>query len=270
MQRFAPYIKHARSFSSPAEERFRYDKSDAPSPGSPEHDDMVQLRPVYMSLVGALIWISTMTRHELAFSVSQLARALTNPGKRHFDAAIRVLIYLHSTIDQHLVYKPNKKAGGLTVYVDSDWAASFSCSGAYFMHMGCPFYWFSKMQHSIALSSAEAEYFGCMLALKDVIFFRELFVFLGIPLDGATTIFTDSKSAVDLSYDHVSFKGTKHILRAAEFLRDSVARLIAVLRHLSGRVMIADILTKSLPHTTLRILLRRIAELPVHNVAVAN
>ena len=50
---------------------------------------------------------------------------------------------------------------------------------------------------------------------------------------------------MDLSYDPVSFKKTKHILRAAEGLRDYVARLVLELVHLPGKINIADILTKA-------------------------
>ena len=109
VSRFAPYIqaKHTRSYSSPLEEGFRLHKSDQPSLDSDEYERMAPLRSTYMSLVGGLIWAATMTRHEISFSVSQLARALTNPGQKHFDAAIRVLIYLDATKDAALVYKPN-------------------------------------------------------------------------------------------------------------------------------------------------------------------
>ena len=48
-----------------------------------------------------------------------------------------------------------------------------------------------------------------------------------------------------MSPDPVAFKKTKHILRAAEFLRDLVAREVITLRHLPGCVMIADLLTKA-------------------------
>ena len=67
---------------------------------------------------------------------------------------------------------------------------------------------------------------------------------LGRTPDGPTRIYSDSKSCVDLSYDPVSFKKTKHILRAAEFLRDLVARQVVTLRHVKGVIMLADILTK--------------------------
>ena len=271
ISKFASFIQagHTRSYSSPLEEGFRLTKADMPTVGSNEYCEMAPLRPVYMSLVGGLIWVSTMTRHELAFSVSQLARALTNPGKKHFNAAIRVLIYLQSTIDEVLCYKPNRDMG-FQVFVDSDWATSFSCSGAYFVFMGCVFHWFSKMQNSIALSSAEAEFFGAMLSVKETIFFRELLLVLGLLVKGATVIHTDSQSAVALSTDHVLFKQTKHIQRAAEFLRDCVAREVVRLEHLAGRRMIADILTKALSRAAFELILKRIRELPACGVAVAD
>ena len=48
-----------------------------------------------------------------------------------------------------------------------------------------------------------------------------------------------------MSLDPVAFKKTKHILRAAEFLRDLVARDVVRLQHLPGKVMVADLLTKA-------------------------
>ena len=76
-------------------------------------------------------------------------------------------------------------------------------------------------------------------------FIRDLLVELGVKLGGASTIFSDSKSAVGMATDPVAFKKTKHILRAAEFLRDLVAREVIRLEHVSGTVMLADLLTKA-------------------------
>ena len=67
-------------------------------------------------------------------------------------------------------------------------------------------------------------------------------------LKAPTRIYSDSKSVVDLSVDPVAFKKTKHILRAAEGLRDYVARLVFVLIFLPGKVNLADILTKEQAH----------------------
>eukprot|EP00967_Tisochrysis_lutea_P106597 scaffold163580_cov33-Tisochrysis_lutea.AAC.1 len=80
------------------------------------------------------------------------------------------------------------------------------------------------MQRSVSLSSAEAEYFGAMLTAKDLIFIRDLITDLGIFLNGPSIVYSDSKSAVDMAFDPVAFKKTKHILRAGAFLRDLVAK----------------------------------------------
>ena len=57
--------------------------------------------------------------------------------------------------------------------------------------------------------------------------------------------FVLTESAVGMAFDPVAFKKTKHILRAAEFLRDLVAREVVSVEHLPGAVMLADILTKA-------------------------
>ena len=72
----------------------------------------------------------------------------------------------------------------------------------------------------------------------------------------ASAIWSDSKSAINMSFDPVAFKMTKHITRAAEFLRDLVARDAVVLSHVPGRVMIADVLTKAVARSLYLELLR--------------
>ena len=91
-----------------------------------------------------------------------------------------------------------------------------------------------------------------MLAARDLLFIRELLIELGLRFNKPSTIHCDSKSAVDMAFDPVAFKKTKHILRAAEFLRDLVLRDVVVLTHLSGTLMIADILTKAVARAVFR------------------
>ena len=143
-----------------------------------------------------------------------------------------------------LVFSSNSSRG-LDTYVDSSWGTRFSVSGCIVFFHGCAFHWFSKMQRSVTLSSAEAEFFGAMMASRDVVWLRDLLTDLGIVLTGASVLWSDSKSAVDMAFDPIAFKQTKHILRAAEFLRDLVARDVVTLRHVVGRIMIADVFTKA-------------------------
>ena len=61
---------------------------------------------------------------------------------------------------------------------------------------------------------------------------------------------------INLAQDPVAFKKTKHILRAAKFMRDLVAKLVVRLEHVPGGVMIADVLTKAVSRMTYVELLR--------------
>ena len=185
-----------------------------------------------------------MTMPLIAYAAGQLARFLTNPGPSHFRAALRLLVYLRCHGDRPLVFAPNTERS-LDTYVDLSWGTRFSVSGCMIFYHGCVFHWFSKMQKSVALSSAEAEYFGAMMAARDLMFVRYLLFDLDITLSTTPTISSDSASAVSMSLDPVAFKKTKHILRAAEFLRDLVARQVTALVHVPGKVMVADLLTKA-------------------------
>ena len=175
---------------------------------------MAARRETYMALVGGFNLLANMTMFHLAHAASQLSRFLTNPGPSHFAAAVRVLVYLRGSGDRPLVFAPNTDRG-LDTFVDSDWGVKFSCSGCLVFYHGCLFHWFSKMQRSVLLSSAEAEYFGAMMTARDLIFIRELLLDLAITLNGASVVSSDSRSAILMAYDPIAFKKTKHILRAA-------------------------------------------------------
>ena len=185
-----------------------------------------------------------MTRPELSYISSQLARFVSNPGRVHYSAALRVLLYLRGSVDRSLTYRPSASRP-LRIFVDSDWAVKYSISGACFELMGCNVHWFSKTQRSVSLSSTEAEWFAAMVAAREGLFFRDLLTELGVPLLGATVMRSDNKSVKDLSLDAVAFKKTKHILRAANFLRDLCERLYFEIVWIEGSSNPADIFTKA-------------------------
>lgn len=222
-----------RRFDSPCDSNLKLCAEQSPAIDSAEYVHMAKHRSDYMSLVGAFLWLANVSRPELAYIAGQLARFVSNPGMTHYRAALRVLVYLRGNPAKDLVYHPSSHLG-LRAYVDSDWAHRFSVSGGVIEYMGCPIQWFSKMQRSVSMSSTEAEYFAACLAVKEVVYFRELLVDFGRPQDGPTVILTDNKGVVDLSLDPVAFKKTKHILRAAQYVRDLCARRVVVLKWVSS------------------------------------
>jgi hypothetical protein len=172
---------------------------------------------------------------------------VADPGPAHCKALIRTLLFIRDTASQPLTFKPGPKP--LDVYVDASWAAKHSISGAVFYFLGCPIAWISRTQIAVSLSSAEAEYYAAMTAARDALHYRDLAADFGYMQKGPTCMHFDSKSAIDMSVDPVAFKKTKHIMRAAHFLRDLVARRFIVLSKIAGEDNVADLLTKpvSLP-----------------------
>ena len=94
--RYASFIDTGitRKFDTPLPEGIVMTPDDSPKYDSPEWHAMATKRPTYMSIVGALLWLANMTYPQLGYATSQLARFVTNPGKIHFDMAIRVLVYV--------------------------------------------------------------------------------------------------------------------------------------------------------------------------------
>jgi hypothetical protein len=186
LEKFAPHVAagHARKFDTPADDSIKFDASQCPADGSPEHEYMQSRRADYYSIVGSLLWLANMTCFEISYIVSQLSRFVSNPGKVHWLAALRVLIYLRSRIATELVYHPDITVP-FEIYVDSNWESGKSVSGALFFLYGCVFAWFSKSQRSVALSSAESEIFGLCLSLKEGLFYRDLLFDLGVIVFGS-------------------------------------------------------------------------------------
>ena len=67
-----------------------------------------------------------------------------------------------------------------------------------------------------------------------------------------------------MAFDPVHFRNTKHIMRAANFLRDLVARGHINMQHVKGVLMIADFLTKAVARPHFIELMRMFVEYALH------
>ena len=59
----------------------------------------------YRSVVGMLLYLSTNTRPDIAYAVSQVARFSHNPKKSHASAVKTLIRYLSGTKDQGVIFK---------------------------------------------------------------------------------------------------------------------------------------------------------------------
>ena len=107
--------------------------------------------------------------------------------------------------------------------------------------------WSAKRQEIIALSTTEAEYVAITHASKEALWLHSLLSqIFNFDLD-STTLFSDNKSAIELTKDHQYHARTKHIDIRFHFIRyiveDGSIRLI----YCPTDDMITDALTKALP-----------------------
>ncbi|KAM4023872.1 uncharacterized protein ACNLHF_024820 [Anomaloglossus baeobatrachus] len=124
-----------------------------------EEDDLLPNNEKYRQAVGALLYISTMTRPDIATAVGILCRYAEKPRQKDWNAVKRVLRYLETqTVNLKLSAAGNLK---LTSYADADWAGNShdrkSTSGYVFKLGESSISWSSRKQVSVALSSTEAE-----------------------------------------------------------------------------------------------------------------
>ena len=78
----------------------------------------------YRSIVGMLMYLSTNTRPDISFAVSQLARFSSQPKEVHAKAVKHLLRYLKGTINEGTTVKPTNERK-YQLHVDADFAGLF-------------------------------------------------------------------------------------------------------------------------------------------------
>ncbi len=78
----------------------------------------------HCSAIGMLTYLTGSIRPDIAMAVHQCARFSTNPMHLHKQAVMRIRIYLLSTREKGMIYKPDSTKG-IKVYVDADFAGGW-------------------------------------------------------------------------------------------------------------------------------------------------
>ena len=119
----------------------------------------------YRSTLGRLSWLA-MTRVDLVYYVSMLARGQADPRERHERAMRAVLRYLKYVQSFQQVVRPMEEWElVLDCYVDASWGSEKNVDrksisgGCVMLGSFCLKAW-SRLQQAVALSSAESELYG--------------------------------------------------------------------------------------------------------------
>jgi hypothetical protein len=145
---------------------------------------------LYLRKVGTIMYAAVMTRPDIAFAASRLARFNQNPGPQHHQAADRVLWYLLQTRDYALGFGADQGSKEDTLLMATD--ASFAdntedqkSSQAFVMRLfGGTVAWRANKQNTVTTSTTEAELLALSQAAKEGIFASRLLSALGVNFTG--------------------------------------------------------------------------------------
>lgn len=201
----------------------------------------------YSELVGSLMYLAVCTRPDIAYPVGALARYMSNPSIEHWNAAKGVLRYLAGTSDFGIIFGNGFRE--LIGYCDADYAGDIdtrrSTTAYAFVMNGGVVSWSSRLQPTVAVSTAEAEYMAAAAAVKEALWFRRLLQELGV-VTATVHINCDNQGAIKLLKHPIASVRSKHIDVIYHFARERVARREVHFDYISTDKMIADCLTKPL------------------------
>ena len=223
----------------------------------------------YPSIVGMLLYLSTNTRPDISFAVSQVARFNHNPKRSHATAIKTIVRYLHRTSNKGTIVRPT---GDLSIdcYVDADFSGLYgrdpdyapssakSRTGYIITLGGCPILWKSQLQTEISLSTLEAEYSALSAAMRTLIPLRymlvELVSILLLPAIFKSTIrcrvFEDNNGALLLATKQRITNRTKYFLVKWHFFWSHVQSGEIDIEKIDTKEQWADYLTKGLNRET--------------------
>jgi hypothetical protein len=141
----------------------------------PEVPDPLEQK-IYRSITAKLQFGSTWVRCDTAYPTSQLARFCASAGRSHWAALHHLMGYLSANPS----FKLHFRAGGssrLDGFADADWGnieTRRSTTGMMARYNKGLIYWKSKMQKTVSLSTAEAEYYAASEMAIQVIYLLNL------------------------------------------------------------------------------------------------
>ena len=187
-------------------------------------------------------------------SVCQFNKKGAHDGT-HIAAVKRMLRYLKGTADLGIEFRSNGRKPGdpweLQMYVDSDYAndrvARRSKTGWLIFLNNNLVAFGSRLQTSTARSSTEAEYIAMSMAVKELLWVRNILTSIGFKVKAPIQVREDNQPAIELAKNAMASKRTRGMDIKHHWIRHYVdnGAIEVVYTHTSQQK--ADGMTKSLP-----------------------
>jgi hypothetical protein len=222
----------------------------------PTPDDILlspTLQTEYRSGVGMLLFLIKHSRPDISNSVRELTKVMDGATSHHYLQMLRLIKYVVKTKHRKLLLAPKKNADHkwvIKAYSDSDFSGDKnnrkSITGYIIYLYGSPIAWKSRGQKSVTLSSTEAEYVALSEVATEIIFVRDIIVFMGIPVELPIVVHVDNVGAIYLSNKAGSTTRTKHVDTRYHYFREYIEDGVLLVRFVRTDENDADIFTKNL------------------------
>ena len=236
----------------------------------------------YMSMIGALQWVVSLGRFDIATAVMTMSRFRAEPRVGHMERAKWIYGYLRKFKDgavrvrteqpdysefkdveydwMHTTYgdvkelipedmpTPLGKEVVTTTYVDAnlyhDLITGRSVTGVLHLVNGTPIDWYSKRQATVETATYGSEFVAALIATDHIIDLRTTLRYLGVPVKRAAYVFGDNQSVVTSSTIPQSGLNKRHNALSYHRVREAIAAKIVKFFHIKDTTNPADILSK--------------------------
>ena len=240
--------------------------------GGPKDDDerdRVRKLP-YLQLIGSLLYLSTMTRPDIAYHMSVLCKYMQDPSLECYSAAMSLLLYVGHTKRKGLHFDASTSAPpglssckdriesnhGFVAYSDASWRDphkfGWNMYGYAVYLYGAPVSFAAKLLKVVALSTAEAEYAAASQTCREIQFVRNVCRDLGITLHGDLVLAVDNEAAIKIANNAGVTGRNKHFTDAIHYFREMVECKSIYPAHVSTHLQRADGFTKALDNKKFR------------------
>ena len=228
-------------------------------------DGEVMIHPQYRTIIGQLLWLTVISRPDIAYATTYLARFTARGTQERFEDAVRVVAYLEVTANQCITYSRERighmrehilahsclkeypfSKNTILTYTDSSHGGERPMAGYVGFLADGPITWSAFRLTVTPLSSCQGEYHAATKAAVMSKAYADILRFTGYPAVGAAPIFCDNRAAVLLSESDISSKKLRHVATHIAFLRELANSEDIALIHISTAGQIADIFTKPL------------------------
>lgn len=205
----------------------------------------------YREAVGVLLYLSMITRPDIAFSVNAVSQHVSNPQKVHWNAVKRIFKYLKGTVEYGLMFESNNNITKLVSFTDADFCddvtTRHSITGYIVKFGNSPIMWGSRKQNLVTLSTTEAEFVAANYTLTRTSWAQNLVRELLRNRIKRPDLHVDNQSAIQWIKNGLFQSKGKHVDIKYKYICEKFNQNKFALYYVNTKNQEADIFTKALP-----------------------